>query len=410
MHILVVSQYFWPEVFRINDLVEGLIERGHQVTVLTGLPNYPDGHVFKEYTANPSHYQTYHGARIIRVPMLPRGKGSLRLVLNYLSFMIMASLWGPWALKGTKIDAIFTFAPSPIFVALPAIIMKWIKKAPMALWVLDLWPETLKAVGVVKNDRLLEAVGLIVSWFYRHSTSILAQSNSFIPKITQRCGEPDKIIYFPNWADQQDWQDAAIPAPEIPYEDNVLTILFTGNIGEAQNFPAVLKAALLLKDKPVRWVFVGDGRMAPWVREQIKKDGLENRILMPGRFPLERMPSFMARADALLVSLKADPVFAMTIPGKVQAYLSSGKPILAMLDGEGAELITRHNAGLSSPADDPKGLAENVLTLLQMSDAEKKAMGDNALRMSHTLFDRGKRLDQIVALFHKACSGESVHG
>ena len=356
MNILVVSQYFWPENFRVNELVAELVGRGHCVTVLTGQPNYPDGVVFPPYRQNPRDFDRYMGARVLRVPMLPRGQGALRLAFNYLSFALSGCLIGAWKLRGQPVDVIFTFAPSPVTVGIPSGWLRRIKRAPQVFWVLDLWPDTLKAVGVVNSPRLLGVVGWLVRQVYRHCDLVLGQSRSFIDNIRHYATERTAVEYFPGWAEAGLQQEDVTPAPELPRRPEVFTIVFAGNIGDAQDFPAILDAAERLRSRQdIRWAIVGDGRMAPWVREQIDARQLDLSVVMLGRHPLERMPAFFAHADALLVSLKDRPVFAMTIPGKLQAYLATGLPVLAMLNGEGARIVQDGNAGLVCAAGDAQG-------------------------------------------------------
>ncbi len=275
MRLLIVSQYFWPENFRINDLANELGHRGHEVTVLTGLPNYPSGSVFTEFLENPTAFSTFQNIKIIRVPLIPRGRGSVRLLLNYLSFSITACLLGPWRLRGQKFDVVLTCQLSPVTVGLPGAFLAWIKKAPMAMWVLDLWPDTLKAIGVVKSPQLLSGVGKLVSFIYRRCDLILAQSQSFLPKIKQSAGESMPVVYFPSWAEDVFNSDTIIPAPEVPERAGSFSVMFAGNVGEAQDFECILSAATLLKQHThIRWLIVGDGRMSAWVAEQIALRGL----------------------------------------------------------------------------------------------------------------------------------------
>ena len=216
-------------------------------------------------------------------------------------------------------------------------------------WALDLWPETLAAIGVVRSPRVLGWVGRLVKFIYGRCTLVLGQSQSFLGSIAQYCSDVQKIRYFPSWAEEVFAKAGLIPAPEVPVRPGVFNVLFAGNVGEAQDFPSVLKAAELLKQEDtIRWIIVGDGRKSDWLRAEVKRRGLQENMLLLGRFPVERMPSFYAQADALLVSLKKDPVFSMTIPGKVQSYLMAGVPLLGMLDGEGAKVITDAAAGLAS--------------------------------------------------------------
>lgn len=398
MRLLVVTQYFWPENFRINDLVAELVRRGHQVTVLTGWPNYPDGKFFDDFCRNPRGFDEYEGARIVRVPMFPRGKGSVRLILNYLTFALSASVLGASCLRGRQFDAIFAYEPSPITVGIPAVLLRKLKKAPLVFWVLDLWPETLKAIGIVRSGFGLQLVGKLVAGIYKRCDLILAQSKSFVPSIVQYAGTDARIEYFPCWAEAVFTSSEALPAPEIPRNAGGFTVLFAGNIGEAQDFPSILAAAECLKDNPhIRWVIVGDGRLARWVSDEINRRGLQASILMVGRYPVERMPSFFKHADALLVSLKDEPIFALTIPGKLQSYLAAGVPVLAMLNGEGSDVVCHGGAGLVCPAGDYRALADTVLRLAVMPIQERHAMGLKGIALSQEDFGRTKLIDRLEA-------------
>lgn len=398
MRILIVSQYFWPENFRVNDLAEELSRRGHKVTVLTGRPNYPEGRVFPAYLANPQDYVRLGDVPVIRVPMLARGSSSIRLMLNYLSFAISATVLGMWKLRGQRFDGIFVFQISPITAALPAIALRRFKRAPMLMWVLDLWPDTLAAIGVVRSPRLLALVGRLVRFVYDHCDRILVQSRAFTDKVAALAGGAERIRYFPGWAESLfiDGDAGPAPAPELAPYANDFSILFAGNIGEAQDFPAIVDAADTLRDMPgLRWLIVGDGRAASQVREEIARRGLQDRIVLLGRFPLKRMPSFFAGADALLVTLRKEPIWSMTIPGKVQSYLAAGKPLLAMLDGEGSRVIKEAEAGLVAPAGDGQALAAQVRRLMALDPKERAAMGRNGIAYGQREFGRQQMVDAL---------------
>ena len=403
MRILVVSQYFWPENFRINDLVKEWGQRGHHVTVLTGIPNYPTGKVFESYLNQPGAFAQYEGAKVVRVPMLPRGSGGLRLILNYLSFVLGSCIWGPWRLRGIQADVIFVFEPSPVTVGLPAVWLGKIKNAPVVFWALDLWPETLSAVGVVRSPKVLAWVGRMVSFIYNRCTLVLGQSRGFLGSIGKYCNDKSKIRYFPSWAEDVFTDENVQPAPEVPEMVDGFTVVFAGNIGEAQDMPAVLDAAEQLKDNDgVRWVIVGDGRKSDWLQSEVLRRGLNKHVLLPGRFPVERMPSFYVHADALIVSLKRDPVFSMTIPGKVQSYLMAGIPLLGMLDGEGAAVIRDAQAGLTCDAGDAAGLVKAVLFMAAMTPEDRKQLGLNGRKYAEQEFRRAELMDRLDALIHEA--------
>jgi glycosyltransferase involved in cell wall biosynthesis len=403
LRILVVTQYFWPENFRVNDLVGEWVRRGHQVTVLTGLPNYPAGKVFEAYRQSPSDFAHYEGAAVLRVPMMPRGTGAVQLVLNYLSFVLSAVLVGTWRLRGIKPDLIFVFEPSPVTVGLPAVWLGRLKQSPVVFWVLDLWPETLVAVGVVRSDWVLKRVGQMVRFIYNRCTLVLGQSKAFLGSIGQYCDDKTKIRYFPSWAEEVFSTKAELLAPELIDAPGVFTVLFAGNVGEAQDMPAVLDAAERLgANEKIRWVIVGDGRKLDWLRSEVRQRGLTGQVLLLGRFPVERMPSFYAHADALLVSLKRDPVFSMTIPGKVQSYLMAGIPVIGMLDGEGAAVIQEANAGLTCEPGDGAGLAQAVLALLEMAPEDRSRLGLNGQQFAQQAFGRSQLMDRMEALLEEA--------
>ena len=290
VRILVVSQYFWPENFRINDLVQEFMQRGHDITVLTGYPNYPGGEVFEDFRDAPSAFSHFAGAKVCRVPLSARGKDGLRLALNYMSFMLSAAVLGSLRLRGQSFDVVFVFEPSPVTVGIPAVVLGRLKKAPVVFWVLDLWPETLAAVVTVRSRYFLKAIGWLVRFIYNRCELVLGQSKGFLGGIAKYCSDARKIRYFPSWAEEVFNHDGTQLAPEVPIQDGSFNVLFAGNIGEAQDFPAVLDAAECLKDNPaIRWLIVGDGRMTGWLRQEIIRRGLEQRHRAGGRRQLVRL-------------------------------------------------------------------------------------------------------------------------
>lgn len=405
LKVLIVSQYFWPENMRVNDLAEGLVQRGHEVTVLTGWPNYPEGRVFEDYRRSPEQYTEYRGAKIVRVPFIPRGKRSITLILNYVSFFLSGSVLGSWKLRGREFDAIFVYAVSPIMSAIPALMIGKLKRVPVFIWVLDLWPETLKAVGVLSNARLLALVGKGVSWIYNRADYLLIQSKAFSANVKQYCTcmmPSERLVYFPSWAEDSFSSLPAEGSPLIARDLQSFTILFAGNLGEAQDFPAILDVAEGLRGKlAIRWVIVGDGRMSEWLEQQVINRGLDNVFLL-GRHPLEAMPPLFATADVLLVSLKTNEVFEKTIPGKVQAYLASGKPILGMIDGEASRVIEDAGAGLACSSSDREGFARIVSQMAQMTLQQRQAMGVSGKRYYEEHFSKEKLFSNLVSLFRQA--------
>lgn len=377
MRILILSQYFWPESFIINDIARTLDEQGHEVTVATGKPNYPDGDVFAGYKASGTQRERYlERIDVLRVPLWPRGRGgALNLVLNYLSFVLSGLFCLPWLLRKREFDAILVFAPSPILQAIPAIPLKWLKRARLALWVQDLWPESLEATGFVRSPKALCAVGWVVRGIYRFCDLLLVQSRAFTEPVA-RLADRRKIVYYPNSIDARPCEvPPAVPGDLKAILDAHFCVVFAGNLGTAQALDTLVEAAVLLREQPeVRMILIGSGSRLGWLEQQKQTLGLDNLIL-PGRFPMAAMPQIFERSSALLVSLTDEPAFAQTIPSKIQAYLAAGRPVLAALNGEGGRVVLEARAGLVSPAEQAQPLVDNVRSLLAMSEAERASMG-----------------------------------
>jgi len=397
MKLLVLTQYFWPENFRINDLALGLHERGHEVTVCTGKPNYPEGRFFPEYGFFKHALDDYRGIAVIRVPLIPRGSATgWRLALNYLSFVLFASIFAPLRCRG-HFDAILVYEPSPITVGLPALLLKALKRAPVLLWVQDLWPESLSATGAVRAPWLLNLVEHLVRFIYRGCDRILVQSRAFIAPISRFLPDPQRILFFPNSAEELYRPVALDPNARERHDVPAgFTVMFAGNIGAAQDFETIINAAERLKShSEIKWVIIGDGRMLAWVTKEITRRDLQNSVHLLGKHPLEAMPHFFALADVLLVTLKKDPIFAMTIPAKVQSYLACARPIVAALDGEGARVINEANAGIVVAAENAQALADAVSTLCRLPAEERLAMGRRGRTYFEAHFERGRLLDQL---------------
>ena len=397
MKILIVTQYFWPENFRINDLSVRLKGKGHKVTVLTGIPNYPNGHFFRGYGLFKNMRQDYHGVTVKRSPLIPRGNGGrFRLALNFLSFAFFASILSPFFCR-SKFDLIFIYEPSPITVCLPALLLKKLKSAPVIFWMQDLWPESLSATGAVRSKKILKMVDMLVRFIYRGCDLILIQSRAFVEPIKCQGCDPNRTLYFPNSAEEL-YQPVTLE--EDAFERTVMPegfcVTFAGNIGAAQDFGTILKAAEILKDhKEINWVIIGDGRMLPWVKSQVIKRKLMQTVHLLGRHPIETMPRYFSLADALLVTLKKEPIFELTIPSKIQSYLACAKPIIAALQGEGARIIKEARAGLTCPAEDPEALAKAVLTLFNMPQSERQLMGMRGRTYFNLHFENEKLLTSL---------------
>lgn len=401
-NILIVSQYFWPENFKINDVAKGLVAKGYNVSVLTGLPNYPKGKIFEGYSFLKNKKENYDGVTIYRSLVIPRGNGSgTRLFLNYFSLALLASV--RLLFIKSKFDKILVYEASPVTIGIPAIIAKYRFKAPIFFWVQDLWPESITAAGGIKNKYVINLVDKLTRFIYWHSKKILVQSRAFIPYILKQKVSSNKIIYLPNSTEK--FYVKVNPNGKykkiMPKDGPIL--MFAGNIGEAQGFGTIIKSAKYLNDSEVKvnWVILGDGRQRESLEEKINELGLHNNFFFLGSYSSEEMPYFFAYADAMLVTLKKSLIFSMTIPNKIQSYMACSKPIIANLDGEGGRVILEAECGLVSPSEDFMSFSKSIITFLKLSSDKKEVMGKNARLYFETEFEREKQLDNIINIFNE---------
>lgn len=406
MKVLILSQHFWPETFRINEVAQSLRDAGCEVAVLTGQPNYPDGRVLPGYRALSCGRQAWGPGPIYRVPLVPRGKGgSRRLVANYLSFLAGASVLGPWLLRGQRFDVIFVYGTSPILQALAGLVLRATTGGKLVAWVQDLWPQSLEITGHVRSPRLLGAVGRVVAWLYRRCDLLLVQSPGFAPLVRAMAGNTPVEVH-PNPGELA----FALPPtgePALRLEPG-FNIVFAGNLGTVQALDTIVAAAQLLRDDPqVRFVIVGSGSRGDWLREEVQRLGLAN-VRMPGRFPPEAMPGILAQAQALLVTLTRSPVLAQTVPSKVQAYLAAGRPVIASLDGEGARVVEEAGAGVSCPAEDAAALAAAVRRLRDADAQERQRMGDAGRRYYAQQFDPAMLARRLADRFARLSTSRST--
>lgn len=395
MKILLVTQYFFPENFKSNDIAFELVKRGHEVTVLTGLPNYPEGKFYNGYGFFKKRRETINGVKVIRASLIPRGKGGgIRLFLNYFSWAFFASIRALFLGFGDKFDVVLVHEPSPITQGFPAIVIKKIQKIPLHFWVLDLWPESLTSAGGIKNQTVLSFFTGMVKYIYNNSDKILISSKGFKQSILTKGNYEDKLIYFPNWAEDSILKgDTNYPIPELPQG---FKILFAGNIGVAQDVNSIVKAALILKEKlDIHFVFVGDGRSKQELEDFVTTNDLSKTVHFMGRYPIEAMKTFFTKSDVLLVSLKDELIFNLTVPAKLQAYLCTQKPILGILNGEGAELIAEANCGFSTNAGNYEGLAKEIVKLYELSEEQRSILGQNGFRYFEENFTMTKCINNL---------------
>lgn len=400
MRILIVSQYFWPETFRINDLVKELVERGHNVSVLTGKPNYPQGKIYKGYGFFSHNRDEYFGAKIYRVPLIPRGKGTgMQLVFNYLSYVVSASTFVAFNRK--KYDVSLTFAISPITQMYPALLHKKLYGSRAYLWVQDLWPESVAAAGKMDSSSILKGLTKMVRSIYKKSDGVLVQSEAFIPSVLQKGVLPDKVHYIPNWA--EDIFTKTVEKNSNKYWEIIpkgFVVMFAGNMGEAQDFDSIVNAAERTRHiHDIKWVIVGDGRKREWVETEIKKRNLSDTFFLLGRYPLEEMPYFFSLADIMLLTLKDEHIFSLTIPSKVQSYLAFGKPIASMINGIGNKVINDANCGYTANAGNAEKLAENIIKAYNAPKETLVELGSNGRLYYMKEFDKGAIIDKLERVF-----------
>lgn len=375
-----ICQHFWPEEFRINDICKSWTEMGYDVDVLCGIPNYPHGKFFKDYSLFKKRHEIFEGINIYRTFVIPRGKGNpIQVFLNYISFPIN-SLFQIWNLSKKSYDKILVYQLTPLFMAFPAIIMKKLLKKEIYIYVQDLWPESLYSVYNFKSKIYRFIFDKLSDHIYKKFDYYLTTSKGIKEKIEYKYKVScDKVLYLPNWAEKVYDQKRKNINLQHQYK-NTFNIMFAGNIGPAQSFETIIKAAQLCVkqgNKDIRWIMVGDGLSKKWAENKVIELGLADNVVFLGRKPVASMPEYYDIADVLLVSLTKSELFSMTIPSKIQSYLASGKPILASLDGEGAQIITESGAGYACESENPEALYNIVQKMYLLSEEERLIMGQN---------------------------------
>lgn len=400
MHILIITPHFLPENFKCNDLAFELYERGHEVTVMTAIPDYPEGKYYSGYGLFKRRKENINGVQIHRSLIFPRGNGSsFRLGLNYLSYTIFASLKALTTGFYSKYDAIIVHETSPVLVGVPAVIIKKLQKIPLHFWVLDLWPESLSAAGGIKNKYILGIFNKITKWIYRNSDTILIGSKGYKNSINKKGNFNKKIKYFPNWVEHNSTSSKNIVVPSFPPGFNILV---AGNVGEAQDFQHLLETMLLLKDTDINLNIVGDGRKLEFIKRFVEQNHLKNRVFCYGRYPLEAMPLFFHQADLLFMALKNEPVFSLTVPARLQSYMASGKPIVGMINGEGADLIKEADCGWTIPAENSEKLASMFKEISQMDKKTLETKGFNGKVFCQKNFNFSDCIDNLEDIISKS--------
>lgn len=381
MNILFISQYFYPEPFSNNDIARALITKGHNVDVICCVPNYPEGRFYPGYSNSNLRIEMWKGVRIFRAWTIARGKTASKLFLNYLVYPISALIMiGKHGRHDYSVS--FTSMPSPIFQCIVALIIKIFYRVPAVYWVQDIWPESLiNAIGL-KNRLLIFILRKFCAFLYRRADMVLIQSEAFRSKLESMGVKTARIGFFPNTAPERFAPlEAARVNPKIAalMPSAPLRLMFAGNVGESQNLDIVLSAAQKLqKFIDIQWIIVGSGRDLDRLKKRTADAQLNGIVSFVGRHPMNEMPSFYALADAMIVSLKNSEIFQMTVPYKLQTYMSAGKPVIGSISGETRRIIEKAKIGFCADAEDDNGFCEAILRFAALTSAERAEMSENS--------------------------------
>lgn len=391
--ILVICQYYKPEPFRISDICEEMVRRGHEVQVVTGYPNYPEGILYDGYGKGKHIDEIINGVKVHRCFTVPRKTGTAKRMLNYYSYVASSVKYvlsnKCTASDGKQFDVVFCNQLSPVMMAHAAIVYKKKYKVPVIMYCLDLWPESLIAGGIIRESVIYKYYHHVSKMIYRQMDKILISSRMFSKYLKNEfeIGE-ENIEYLPQYAEGIFEQ---IP-PKT--ETGIFDFMFAGNIGEVQSVETILKAAEKLKEYPVKFHIVGGGTDLDRLKKIKENKKLEN-VIFYGRRPLEEMPSFYEKADAMLITLAADPVLSLTLPGKVQSYMVVGRPIIAAINGETASIINEAECGYCGNAEDMEKLADNILKFIKVTEEERKVWAQNARKFYELNFEKSRFMDTL---------------
>jgi len=391
MKILVVCQYYYPEEFQINAICEELVERGNQVTVLTGLPNYPTGVVPSEYQHGNKRHEIVNSVEIIRCYERPRKKGFVGLGLNYASYCISASL--KVLTLNKKFDVVFVYQLSPVLMGIPGIIYKMIHKKKLYLYCCDLWPESLKIMNVAENSMIFKIVKSISSFIYRNADMVGLQAPTFFAYFEQIHNvKHDNLLFLPQFATDQNTENSY----QMPHSG--FNFVFMGNVGIAQNLDCVVKAAELIKNKAdFKIHIVGDGSYLTTLKSIVQKKQLASKFVFYGRKPVSEMSEYYKIADVCLLTLRGDSIIGQTIPSKLQGYMAAGKAVVGSINGSSQDVIREANCGLVGTAGDYNRLAENMLALINQKSILTD-LGKNGQKYLKKHFTKNLYVDKTIAI------------
>ncbi len=399
MNLLVISQYYNPEQFRINDICKEWVNRGHHVTVVTGIPNYPEGKYYQNYGIFKKRKETIDGVEIIRLPIIPRGKNSIMLMLNYISFVISGFFFSKFTKR--DFDQVFIYEVSPMTQALPGVWYAKRKKIKCSIYVMDLWPESIELATGIHNQKVLHLVGKMVDYIYKKCDNIITSSKSFIKEIEKRGHSKEKISFWPQYAEefykpvlQENCQDIQIK------QDDFFHIIFAGNIGQAQGLDVLIDTAKILKEKnlKVKIFLVGNGRAKENLMKQVEKNDLEKYVHFIDKKPATEIPKYYAMCDMAFISLKKDRISEQILPAKLQSYFACGIPVLGCIDGEVKDVIEDSKAGFCVESGNSEKLAEMIEKVVRLNEKERNQLSQNALNYFKKNYEKEMLLNKIETI------------
>ena len=394
-NVLIITHYFWPEDFKINELALGL-SKNYNISILTGNPSYPSADHFKKY-----HKTKFHNLEIFRVPIYKRNKSNFSIILNYFTYLISLPFFGLFMLRKKNFDFIFVYQPSPVTVGLAGIIFKYFKNCRVALWINDLWPDTIDHINPVIFRKTKLIFEFITDIIYAHTDYILIQSKGFKKKIKKKYQK--KILFFPNWIDTTDYKIKKINKNhKLILKKDMFKLMYIGNIGYSQDFNGIIKILKILKKRnfKISFVVIGDGRDMNNIFQKVKEENLKNYIYFLGRIKKEYIKNYASYSSMLFLSLRKNELFDITIPAKFQTYLSLNKPIFGLISGETAKLISSLNCGISINSGEYKNAANMIIKIIKNKACLKRFYNkkDNAvmkkLRYENVIMNLKKIIDQ----------------
>ncbi len=402
MKIYFISQWYYPEPDgRVSNLAEELANRGHDVTVITAFPNYPHGKIYDGYKIKWRQWETINGVRVLRLPIFPdHSRSPIKRALNYFSFFLSLFVLAPWFIK--KPDVFWVYMP---FMVIPACFFKFIYSAPYVLEITDLWPDTIFASGMLKEGCLSRILNAVANIGYKYSGAITVQNPGFKTCLVERGVNEKKVFIVENWADEKIFKPKKYDldlAKKINLQEKFI-VMFAGNMGIAQNLENIIESAILCKQyKEIHYVFIGDGVCLAETKDKAHKSDLKN-ISFLGRKPIKEIPIFFSIADVLLVSLRDEPLYKITLPSKTQAYLASKKPIVIAKNGEDAEFLEKNGCAIKCIPDNPASLADAIIRIYKMTNEERILMGNKGLELYKKKYAKKHLVDKMENIFLKLC-------